>query len=55
MSGTNQAYMQHQEECVLEPPDIFLDHHIMGMEFSPTANVIALGQVTGDVRVFSYN
>jgi len=27
----------------------------MDMKFSPTANVLALGQVTGAVRVYSYN
>jgi len=40
---------------VLEPPDVFLDDHVMDMKFSPTANVLALAQVTGEVRVYSYN
>lgn len=26
-----------------EPPDIYLDEHIMDVKFSPVANVIALG------------
>ena len=46
--------MSKQESCILEPPDIFLDDHIMDLKFSPNANVIALGQVTGAVRVYSY-
>ena len=37
-----------------EPPDIYLDNHIMDLRFSPVANVLALGQVTGEVRVYSY-
>ena len=40
---------------VLEPSDIILDNHVMDMKFSPTADVIALGQVTGEVRVYSYS
>ena len=48
-------FMQQHSTCVLEPPDIFLDSHIMDMKFSPTANVLALGQVTGEVRVYSYS
>lgn len=38
-----------------EPPDIYLDEHIMDVKFSPVANVLALGQITGEVRVYSYN
>lgn len=40
---------------MLEPPDIALDDHIMDLKFSPVSNVIALGQVTGHVRVYSYS
>ena len=47
--------MQEKVNCVLEPPDIFLDNNIMDLKFSPTANVLALGEVTGIVRVYSYN
>ena len=36
-------FMKQQEECNLEPPDIFLDDHCMDLKFSPTANVLALG------------
>lgn len=39
---------------MLEPPDIFLDDHIIDLNFSPAANVLAVGQVTGDVRIYSY-
>jgi hypothetical protein len=48
-------FMTNQDACVLEPPDIFLDDHIMDLKFSPNSNVLALGQVTGAVRVYSYN
>ena len=37
-----------------EPPDIYLDEHIMDLKFSPSANVLALGQITGEVRVYTY-
>ena len=53
-SGSPEQFMQTQSTCVLEPPDIFLDDHIIDLTFSPVANVLALGQVTGDVRVYSY-
>lgn len=38
-----------------EPPDVYLDEHIMDVKFSPVANVLALGQITGEVRVYTYN
>ena len=47
--------MNTQQTCFLEPPDIFLQDHIMDLKFSPTANVLAIGQVTGCVRFYSYN
>lgn len=47
--------MHQQADCVFEPPDIFLKDHIMDIKFSPNANVLALAQVTGHVRVYSYN
>lgn len=46
--------MTAQSTCVFEPPDICLKEPIMDVKFSPNANVIALGQVTGHVRVYSY-
>lgn len=50
----NLAFMQHKSSCALEPSDIYLDDHIMDLKFSPCANVILLGQVTGEVRMYSY-
>ena len=41
-------------ELVLEPPDIYLDAHIMDLKFSPSCNMLALSQVTGNVRVYNY-
>jgi len=41
-------------ELVLEPPDIYLDAHIMDLKFSPSCNMLALCQVTGNVRVYCY-
>lgn len=38
-----------------EPPDIYLDDHIMDIKFSPVANVLAVAQVTGEVRVYAYD
>ena len=40
-----------QYEC----PDIYLDDTIMSLKFSPMQNVLALGQITGDIRVYTYN
>lgn len=40
---------------MFEPPDIFLKDHAMDIKFSPNANVIAVAEVTGIVRVYSYN
>ncbi len=37
-----------------EPPDIYMDDHIMDIKFSPNANVLALGQITGEVKVYGY-
>jgi len=41
-------------ELAHEPPDIYLDDHIFDIKFAPTANALALGQITGDVRLFVY-
>jgi len=38
-----------------EPPDVYLDDHIMDIKFSPVANVLALSQITGEVRIYTYN
>ena len=32
-----------------------MDDHILDLKFSPTSNVLALTQVTGAVRIYSYN
>ena len=47
-------FMTEKATCVFEPPDIFLDDHVMSLQFSPVANVLAVGQITGHVRVYSY-
>ena len=54
-SSLGYDFMNTRKSCFLEPPDIFLQDHIMDLKFSPTANVLALGQVTGSVRIYSYN
>jgi len=54
-SAFSNEFMSHAETCILEPPDICLDNHIMDLKFSPNANVIALGEVTGHIRIYSYN
>lgn len=53
--GVGIGFQSQANTCVLEPPDIFLDDHVMAMNFSPVANVLAVGQVTGEVRVYSYD
>ena len=37
-----------------ECPDIYLDDHAMDLKFSPTCNMLALGQVTGAIRIYAY-
>ena len=37
-----------------EAPDIYLDEHCMDLMFSPTCNMLALGQISGAVRVYAY-
>ncbi|CAI2370080.1 unnamed protein product [Moneuplotes crassus] len=51
----SENYKPQDEELRHEPPDIFLKDQIFDVKFSPTANVLALSQVTGHVRLFSYN
>jgi WD40 repeat protein len=38
-----------------EPDDIILDDHIFDAQFSPSANVIATGQITGVVKLYNYD
>lgn len=33
----------------LEPEDLYLDSHVFDVQFSPVMNVIATGEVEGDV------
>lgn len=33
---------------------MYLDDHIMDLKFSPVANVLALSQITGEVRLYTY-
>ena len=37
-----------------EPPDIYLDQHVMDLKFSPSCNMLALSQVSGNIRVYAY-
>ena len=37
-----------------ECPDIHLDDHAMDLKFSPTCNMLALGQITGQIRIYAY-
>ena len=55
ISAKNAKESHYSKTLVHEPPDIYLDDHIMDVKFSPNANVLALGQITGDVRIYSYN
>jgi WD40 repeat protein len=48
-------YRAEDQELRHEPPDIFLKDQIFDVKFSPTYNVIATSQVTGEIRLFSYN
>jgi len=48
-------HKESHKTLVHEPPDIYLEEHIMDIKFSPVANVLALSQITGEVRVYTYN
>lgn len=39
---------------VNECDDIYLDDTIMSLKFSPTQNIITAGQITGEIRIYSY-
>ena len=38
-----------------ECPDIYLDDHIMSLKFSPTQNILSIGQITGELRLYTYD
>ncbi|CDW71936.1 wd repeat-containing protein 55 [Stylonychia lemnae] len=46
---------KYNQQLKHEPPDVYLEDHIMDIQFSPVANVLAASQVTGNVRIFTYN
>ena len=48
------SVVNNVDELRHEPPDIYLDQHIMDMKFSPVCNMLALSQVTGNIRVYAY-
>ena len=52
--GADPLLVNNQNELSQEPPDIYLNDHIMDLKFSPTCNMLALSQVTGNVRVYAY-
>ena len=37
-----------------ECPDLYLDNHAMDIKFSPTCNILSVGQITGNVRIYAY-
>jgi len=42
-------------ELKYECPDIYLDDTIMSLKFSPTQNVLSVGQITGELRLYNYS
>ena len=50
----DQANLVGCESPIHEPPDIYLDNHLMDLKFSPVCNMVALSQVTGQIRVYGY-
>ena len=48
------ALINNTNELRHEPPDIYLDSHIMDLKFSPVCNMLALSQVSGNIRVYAY-
>lgn len=47
-------YRPSDEEVIKEPPNIYLDDNIMDVKFSPTSNVLVVGLVTGEVKIYSF-
>lgn len=35
----------------LDPDDIYLDHHINNLEFSPIVNALGIAEITGGIRL----
>ena len=50
-----QGLITRTEPLAHEPPDVYLNSHVMDLKFSPAANMLALSQVTGQLRVYAYN
>ena len=48
------ALVNNESELRHEPPDIYLDKHIMDLKFSPVCNMLALSQVVGNIRLYTY-
>ena len=44
-----------QRSLLYECPDIYLDDTVMSLKFSPTQNILSLGQITGELRIYSYS
>ena len=38
-----------------ECPDIYLDDHAMDIKFAPSNNILAVAQITGEVRIYAYS
>ena len=38
-----------------ECPDIYLTDHAMDLKFSPTCNMLSMGQITGKIRIYCYD
>ena len=54
LAPTEAAHLITTHEPRQEPPDIYLNEHLMDLQFSPCCNMLALSQVTGHVRVYAY-
>jgi len=44
-----------ERSLLYECPDIYLDDTVMSLKFSPTQNILTSGQITGELRIFSYS
>jgi len=53
-NGLIPHYPVTNHKLTYECPDIYLDHHVMDLKFSPTQNIMVIGQVTGHLRIYAF-
>lgn len=52
--SSKQAKCVGTHSLVHECPDIYLDDHAMDIKFCPTANMLTVGMITGELKLYAY-